>query len=181
MTGGLPHRFWGSTFLLTNNFKKGLLTMLCWFVVPSCGTHKETEGSLRDFLTADIYQNRVNLKLEITGHWEADTLMGVIHQCAKLTCVNYPTDIDLEKVNCLFANREEKSLCHVVMVAKFLDDNKPMKSIRTISNFTYLIQFHLIWQILAKFCLGPYLSLSKFRKGKRQILCCVHLLHKVGS
>ena len=107
--------------------------------------------------------------------------MGVIHQCAILTCVNYLTDIDLEKVNCLFANREEKSLCHVVMVAKFLDDNKPMKSIRTISNFTYLIQFHLIWQILAKFCLGPYLSLSKFRKRQRQFLCCVHLLHKVGS
>ena len=68
MTGGLPHRFWGSTFLLTNDLKQGELTMLCWFVVPSCGTHKETEGSLRDFLTADIYQNRVNLKLEITEH-----------------------------------------------------------------------------------------------------------------
>ena len=65
MTGGLPHRFWGSTFLLTNDLKQGELTMLCWFVVPSCGTHKETEGSLRDFLTADIYQNRVNLKLKI--------------------------------------------------------------------------------------------------------------------
>ena len=23
------------------------------------------------------------------------------------------------------ANREEKSLCHIAMVAKFLDDNKP--------------------------------------------------------
>ena len=103
--------------------------MLCWFVVPSCGTYKETEGSLRDFLTAEIYQNRVNLKLQITGHWEADALMGVIHQCAILTCVNYLTDIDLEKVNCLFANREEKSLCHVVMVAKFLDDNKQIKSL----------------------------------------------------
>ena len=38
-------------------------------MVSSCETHKETEGSLRDFLTADIYQNWVNLKLEITRHW----------------------------------------------------------------------------------------------------------------
>ena len=45
----------------------------------------------------------------------------------------------------------------VVTVAKFLDDNKPIKSlkksIRNFSNFTDLIQFHLIWQILAKFSL----------------------------
>ena len=81
-------------------------------------------------------------------------------------------------------NREEKSLRHVAMVAKFLDDNKPishLKSTRTISNFTDLIQFHLIWQILAKFSSRPYLSLSKFRKRKRQFLCCVHLLHNAGS
>ena len=62
---------------------------------------------------------------------------------------------------------------------------KPIKSLKsffcTISNFTDLIQFHIIWQILAKSSLGPYLSLSKFRKRKRQFLCCVHLLHKVGS
>ena len=40
------------------------------------------------------------------------------------------------------------------MVAKFLDDNKPKtslkKCIRTASNFIDLIQFHLIWQMLAK-------------------------------
>ena len=35
--------------------------------------------------------------------------------------------------------REEKSLRHVAMVAKFLDDNKPKK--------TDLIHFHLIWRI----------------------------------
>ena len=74
---GFPTGFWGSTFLLTDDLKQGELTMLCWFVVPSCGTHKETEGSLRDFLTADIYQNRVNLKLKIldignlTPWWES--------------------------------------------------------------------------------------------------------------
>ena len=56
------------------------------------------------------------------------------------------------------------------------------KSIRTILNFTDLIQFHLICQIFAKFSFGPYLSLSKLRKGKRQLFfVCVHLLHKAGS
>ena len=58
------------------------------------------------------------------------------------------------------------------------DDNKPIKSLKRLFA---LIQFHLMWQILAKFSLRPYLSLSKFRKRKRQFLCCVHLLHKAGS
>ena len=60
--------------MLTNNLKQGELTMLRWFVVPSCETHRETES----LPVADIYQNRVNLKLEITGHWEPDVLMEVI-------------------------------------------------------------------------------------------------------
>ena len=34
---------------------------------------------------------------------------------------------------------EEKSLRHVAMVAKCLDDNKPKKSLKTFSNFTDLI------------------------------------------
>ena len=67
-------------------------------------------------------------------------------------------------------NREEKSSRHVAMGARVLDDDKPIKSLKsvfcTISSFTDLIQFRLIWQILAKFSLGPYLSLSKFRKRK---------------
>ena len=56
-----------------------------------------------------------------------------------------------------------------------------VKAIRTISNFTDLIQFHSIWQILGKISLGPYISLSKFRKRSRQFFYCVHLLHKAGS
>ena len=80
---------------------------------------------------------------------------------------------------------EEKLLSHVAMVAKFLDNNKPKmslkKSIRTASNFIDLIQFHLIWQMLAKFSrVESEGTLSKFRKGKSQLLCCVHLLHKAS-
>ena len=52
------------------------------------------------------------------------------------------------------SNREEKSLRHVAMIAKFSDDNKtktPLKKwIRTDSKFIDLIQFHLICKILAK-------------------------------
>ena len=44
------------------------------------------------------------------------------------------------------SNREEKSLRHVAMIAKFLEDNKtktPLKKwIRTVSKFIDLIQFH---------------------------------------
>ena len=101
---------------------------------------------------------------------------------------NFPDSLTCGKAKAILLNctnnRKEKSLRHVAMVAKFLDDNKPishLKSTRTISNFTDLIQFHLIWQILAKFSSRPYLSLSKFRKRKRQFLCCVHLLHNAGS
>ena len=43
-------------------------------------------------------------------------------------------------------NREEKSLRHVAMVAKCLDDNKPMKSLKSLFALfqTSPIQFHLI-------------------------------------
>ena len=62
---GFPAGFGDPLFLLTNDLKQGELTMLCWFVVPSCGTHKETEGSLRDFRVVVVQrwqrtvQNRV--------------------------------------------------------------------------------------------------------------------------
>ena len=83
---------------MTNDSKQGESKMLWRFEIPSYGTHKDSESSLRDFPAADICQNRVNLKLEITGHWDTDTLMRVVHQCAILTCVNYLTDINVEKV-----------------------------------------------------------------------------------
>ena len=58
---------------------------------------------------------------------------------------------------------------HVAMAAQFLVDNKLKTSLQkwicTVSNFTDLIQFHLICQMLAK-CSGveykgPYLGLEK--------------------
>ena len=51
--------------------------------------------------------------------------------------------------------------------------NVTQQSIRTTSNFTDLIQFHLIWQILAKFSLRLYLSLSKSQKKKAPNFCVV--------
>ena len=82
-------------------------------------------------------------------------------------------------------NREEKLLRHVVMVAKFLDDNKPKMSptkwIRTSLNFIQLIQFYLIWKMLATFSqVESERTVFKFRKRKRQHLCCVHPLHKTS-
>ena len=74
--------------------------------------------------------------------------------------------------------REEKSLRHIAMVAKFLDDNKPKtslkKQIHTVTNLIDLLRFHLICQMLAKFQglnpKGPCLSLEK----KRQFVRCAH-------
>ena len=84
------------------------------------------------------------------------------------------------------SNGVEKSLCHVAMVAKFLDDNKPKislkKWIRTVSNFDDLIQFHLICQMMAKFSgVESERTVSKFRKRKRKFLRCARLLRKAGA
>ena len=68
------------------------------------------------------------------------------------------------------------SLRLVAMVAEFLDDNKPIKSLKNYSHYfklyTDLFQFHLIWQILAKFSLGPYLSLSSLKKESDNFVLC---------
>ena len=59
------------------------------------------------------------------------------------------------------------------MVAKFLDDNKPKtslkKSIRTVSNFINLTQFHLIRKILAKLSeVEPEKTVSGLENEKRK-------------
>ena len=68
-------------------------------------------------------------------------------------------------------NREEKSLRHVAVVAKFLDDNKPIKSLKSLFALfqTSPILFNfIILANLVEISLEPYLSLAKFRKRKRQ-------------
>ena len=69
--------------------------------------------------------------------------------------------------------RENKSLRLVAMVAKFPEDHKPKTSlkkwIRTVSNFNDVIQFHLTFQMLAKFSgVESERTVSKLRKRKRK-------------
>ena len=79
-----------------------------------------------------------------------------------------------------FHDREEKSLRHVAMVAKFLDDNKLIKSLESL--FALFQTSPILFNFISfDKSLEPYLSLTEFRKRKRQFLCCVHLLHKAGS
>ena len=58
-------------------------------------------------------------------------------------------------------NREEKSLHHVAMVAKCLDDKVTLKSIRTILNFTDVVQFGKSWQNFPWDRIYRYLCLEK--------------------
>ena len=60
-------------------------------------------------------------------------------------------------------NREEKSLCHVAMVAKFLDETNRLSHFKVYSHY-----FKLHWSDLGETFLGPYILLSKFRKIKQQ-------------
>ena len=77
-------------------------------------------------------------------------------------------------------NREEESLHHVAMVATLLDDNKLKTSltkwIRTASNFIDLIQFHLIWQMLAKFSKSFILKIDMAMSIFLNICICAGLL-----
>ena len=71
-----------------------------------------------------------------------------------------------------------KLLRHVAMIAKFLDDNKPKtslkKSIRTVSNFINLTQFHLIRKILAKLSeVEPEKTVSGLEEEKENFVLCL--------
>ena len=64
----------------------------------------------------------------------------------------------------LTSNREEKSLRHVAMDAKFLDDDKPKTSVKfqTLSILFCSIYFVKCWQTFLELNpKGPYLSLEK--------------------
>ena len=64
---------------------------------------------------------------------------------------------------------EEKSLHHVSMVAEFLDDNKPKKSLKNLS-----IVGEIVWFESER-------TVSKIRKRRRKFLRCAHLLLMVGT
>ena len=65
-------------------------------------------------------------------------------------------------------NREKKSLSHVAMVAKFLDDNNQKTSLKIVSDFIDLVQFQLICQMLAKFTgVKSERTVFKFRNVKK--------------
>ena len=75
----------------------------------------------------------------------------------------------------LTPNREEKSLRHVAMVAKFLDDNKPIKSLKSLFAlfqsyllFTF-IKFGKLWRNFLWDRIYRYLSLGK--KATIFVLC----------
>ena len=75
----------------------------------------------------------------------------------------------------LLVNREEKSFRHVAMVAKFLNDSKPKTALKKWIFALFLIQFHLIRQMLAKFSRFESERTSfTFRKKKAKL----RLLHK---
>ena len=98
----------------------------------------------------------------------------------------YVSDGKAFQMSCvLFYQNREKSLRHLAMVAKFLDDSKPKTSlkkwIRTVSDFIDLIQVQLTCQMLTKFAgVESERTVFKFRKRKNK-LCCVHQLYKAGA
>ena len=86
----------------------------------------------------------------------------------------YVSDGKAFQMSCVlfYQNWEEKSLRHLAMVAKFLDDRKPKTSlkkwIRTVSDFIDLIQFLLTCQMLTKFAgVESERTVFKFRKRKK--------------
>ena len=75
--------------------------------------------------------------------------------------------------------REEKSLRHIAMVAKFLDDNKPKRPLKSgfalfQTSLTYSISFNLsnAGKIFGVKSEGPYVSLEK----EKQNFCVVYML-----
>ena len=82
----------------------------------------------------------------------------------------------------LLVNREETSFCHVAMVAKFPDDSKPKTALKKLKFALFLIQFHLICQMLANFSgfeseriLSLELSLEKEKED------CIYSIRGVGE
>ena len=74
----------------------------------------------------------------------------------------------------------ERSLRHVAMVAKFLDDNKVNSHCFKLYR-SYSIYFNLsnVGKPLWGWGVESESTISKFRKRKRKFLCCVHLPYTI--
>ena len=76
-------------------------------------------------------------------------------------------------------NREEKSLRHVAMVVKFLDDNEQKRHLKSeftlFQNSSILFHFVLISEMLAKF---SGVESERIVSNLCSYRICVHLLHK---
>ena len=82
----------------------------------------------------------------------------------------------------LLVNREEKSFRHVAMVATFLNDSKPKTALKKWIFTLFLIQFHLICQMLAKFSrFESERTLFTFRKKKENCTYSISGRVKLGS
>ena len=79
-------------------------------------------------------------------------------------------------------SREEKLLHHIAMLAKFLDDNKPKRHLKSgfalfQTSSTLLVSFNL--SNVAKIVwVKSERTVCKFKKRKTKFLFCSHLLHK---
>ena len=84
----------------------------------------------------------------------------------------------------MYFNREEKSLRHITMVAKFLDDNKPVKSLKSLFALFQIspILFNILFNLanLGEIFFGTIYRYPILER-QRQFLCFVQLPHKAGS
>ena len=83
-----------------------------------------------------------------SGYTTSSSFSSSLHSPAKIQFNTTPTQFKVAILIAIPVNREEKSLRHDAIIAKFLDDNKSkmslQKYIRTVSNFISIIPFHLI-------------------------------------
>jgi len=108
-------------------------------------------------------------------------LTSILHKFSESNSLQYFSQNFVAK----FPDIERRSRYVMLgMVVKFLDDNKPKMSLKkwihTVSNFSDLVQFHLICQMLAKFSgVKSERTVSKFRERKRKLLCSFKLEHEI--
>ena len=58
-----------------------------------------------------------------------------MHKFSESNSLQYFSQNFVAKFPDIYIEREKKSLCHVAMVAKFLDDNKPKMSLKKSHSF----------------------------------------------